>query len=52
MTEPAAGKAANSAFSRISVAPLAGALGAEITGVDIAAGIHAEAFAEIHSAGL
>lgn len=42
----------NQGYSRIQVLPIAGALGAEIEGIDLAAGIDAETFAEIRQAWL
>ena len=39
-------------YSRIDVKPIAGALGAEIEGVDIASGVDDETFGEIHRAWL
>jgi taurine dioxygenase len=41
-----------SSWSRIKVEPTSGALGAEVAGVDLAAGIDDETFAEIHRAWL
>jgi taurine dioxygenase len=52
MAEAVARSGSNSGYSRIGVAPIAGALGAEIEGVDIAAGLDEETFDEIHRAWL
>ena len=48
MTEAAARITQGAMYERIGVRPIAGALGAEIEGVDIAAGVDDETFGEIH----
>ncbi len=52
MADIAATSSDEFSYKRIGVKPLAGALGAEIQGVDIAAGLDAEAQDEIHRAWL
>lgn len=52
MAEIAAASPQDQAFRRISVKPIAGALGAEIEGVDIAAGVDQDMFNEIYRAWL
>mgnify|MGYP001044068800 FL=1 len=52
MTEAAARITQGAMYERIGVRPIAGALGAEIEGVDIAGGVDDETFGEIHRAWL